>query len=125
MKFIYAAAALCVLGVWLYALATVIYFPIRIVVIKHRSEDIWSFLTRRRLVRSAVAYIISAPLLISFAGMVFVLVGGAKASGPGGYTSDSDVDLLLLLGWIFLGVFLVAAAATVLALFMRPRLLRT
>ena len=125
MKFIYAAAALCVLGIWLYALATVIYFPIRIAVIKHRSEDIWGFLTCRRLVRSTVAYIISAPLLICFAGMVFVLGGAAKASGPGGYTSDSDVDLLLLLGWIFLGVFLVAAVATVLALFMRPRLLRT
>lgn len=125
LKFVYATAALCVSGVWLYALATVIYFPIRVVVIKHRSEDIWDFLTRRRLVRATVAYVISAPLLIGIAGVVFVLSGAAKASGPGGSTSDTNVDLLLLLGWIFLGAFLAAAVVALVALFVRPRLSQT
>lgn len=124
MKFVYAVAALCILGVWLYALVTIIYFPIRAWIMKYQSRDIWSFLSRRRLLLSAVMYIVSAPLLIAAAaGAYSVLVGGARASGPGagGGGSDRDVDLLLLLGWIFLGVFLAAAAVAVIALFVRQR----
>ena len=93
---------------------------------RHRSRDIWSILSRRRLLLTTVLYVVSAPLLITAAGAYAVLDGAAKTSGPGagGGGSDSDVDILLLLGWIFLGVYLAAAVAALIALIVRRRLVR-
>jgi len=93
--------AIVFLGMWLYAIGSLVILPYKIVGMKRRSEDIRTFLTRRRLLFLGGLYLITAPL----AGLVIFGISGA---GIGGSNASGVSDTLVVLGWLNLGTFLVA-----------------
>ncbi|HYQ51768.1 MAG TPA: hypothetical protein VES70_15260 [Pseudomonas sp.] len=93
--------AIVFLGMWLYAIGSLVTLPCKIAGMKRRSEDIRTFLTRRRLLFLGGLYLITAPLL----GLVIFAVIGAGISGS---NASGVSDTLVVLGWLNLGTFLVA-----------------
>ncbi|MDT8837654.1 hypothetical protein [Paraburkholderia fungorum] len=106
-------AALGFLAAWIYSIASLIYIPLKIAIMRRKSRDIWTFLSRRRLLLSALAYLVAAPFLGLLALCVSAGgVGGSHAMG----ISDPVETAAWAMCWIFLGA---SAVALVLAL-IRP-----
>ncbi|MCI1025737.1 hypothetical protein HWD96_26335 [Pseudomonas putida] len=93
--------AIVVLGMWLYAIGSLATLPCKIVGMKRRSEDIRTFLTRRRLLFLGVLYLITAPL-------VGLLIIGISAAGVSGSDASGVSDTFVFFGWLNLWTFLVA-----------------
>ncbi|MGH8781295.1 hypothetical protein [Paraburkholderia sp.] len=108
--------ALCFLGVWLYSVFSMAYLPIKVAAMKRNSQDIWAFLSRRRLLLSALAYLVAAPLL----GLLVTMASVAGASGGNG--SPGISDSVETAAWALSFVFLAAAAVALVLAFNRPKL---
>lgn len=93
--------AIVLLGMWLYAIGSLVTLPCKIVGMKRRSQDIRAFLTRWRLLFLGGLYLIAAPL----AGLVILGISGAGISGS---NASGVSDTLVVLGWLNLWTFLVA-----------------
>jgi hypothetical protein len=106
--------ALCFLGAWLYSVWSLVYIPIKIVVMRRKSKDIWSFLSRRRLLLSAMTYLIAAPLLGCLA--LAISAGGTSGSNASGVPDSVEAA-----AWVVCSVFLAAAVAALILAVIRPR----
>ncbi|MFJ2982593.1 MULTISPECIES: hypothetical protein [unclassified Pseudomonas] len=96
-----SSTAIVVLGMWLYAIGSLATLPCKIVRMKRRSEDLRTFLTRRRLLFLGVLYLITAPL-------VGMLIIGITAAGIGGSDASGVSDTFVFFGWLNLWTFMVA-----------------
>lgn len=105
---------LLLLCTWLYSAFSLVYFPIRIFLLKRKKKDIWLFLSRRRLLLSALAYLVSAPLI----GLIGFLISAASASGSHA-VAPSDADEAVAYGVAM--VFLAEAVIALVLIFVRPK----
>ena len=94
--------AIVFLGMWLYAIGSLVILPYKIVGMKRRSEDIRTFLTRRRLLFLGGLYLITAPLV----GLFIIAISAAGISGS---NASGVSDTLVVFGWLNLWTFLVAS----------------
>jgi hypothetical protein len=107
--------ALCFLTAWLYSLFALAYIPIRVVIMKCNSGDVWTFLSRRRLLFTALANLVAAPFL----GLFVLVVSAAGVSGGG--VSTGIPDAVETTAWAFSFVFLAAATVALALVFIRPK----
>lgn len=105
---------LLLIGTWFYSACSLIYIPVRVLILILKGKDVWSFLSRRRLLLSALAYLVSAPLV----GLFAFLVSAGSASG--GHTLGISDDTETLAYWLA-GIFLTAAGVAFMLLFVRPK----
>jgi len=102
-------------GLWLYSVWSLMYIPFKIAAMKRNSQDIWTFLSGRRLLLlSMLAYLASA---LSQSFVVLALeVGGVSGSGR-----SAIPDYVGTIGLRICWVFLAAAAIALIFIFKRPR----
>lgn len=108
--------ALSYFGVWVYSICTLIYYPIRVVIVRSGSGDIWAFFSRKRLILAAVLYFVASPFLW----LVGTLGGVAGVSGGGG-GDYRTADTIATVGHFVLWVLLAAALVSALLAFNHPR----
>ena len=108
------AIALCYLGIWFYSIGSLVYIPFKIAGMKRKSQDVWTFLSRRRLLLSALAYLASAPFL----GVVAMAIA---AGGVSGSNASGVPGVVETIAWGICFVFLAAAVIALLFVFIRPR----
>lgn len=105
--------AVSFLAAWLYSMGSLVYFPIKLVAMRRRAADVWTFFTRRRLLLSALAYFMAAPFL----GFLAI---AASAGGVSGSNASGVPDSIETLGWALCFMFLAAAVLSLLFAFLRP-----
>jgi hypothetical protein len=102
------------IATWLYSACSLVYLPIKTLIWKLKGKDIWVFLSRRRLLLTALAYLISAPLVALFGFLVSAAsVGGGHAASM----SDHDEATACAIAMVFLAAAVIALALV----FIRPR----
>jgi cation transporter-like permease len=106
--------ALCFVGVWLYSVWSLVYIPIKIVGMKRRSQDVWTFLSRSRLLLSALAYLASAPFL----GLLAMAI---SSGGVGGSHASGVPNSVETAAWVVCWVFVAAAVVALFLAFTRQR----
>ena len=111
-------SALCFLAAWLYSVCSLVYIPIKIAVMKRKSQDVWTFLSRGRLLLSAIAYLAAAPFL----GFLAIAIAGGGVSGSHATGIPDSVETI---AWVLCWLFLAAAAVALILAFIRPRPDRT
>ena len=105
---------LALLGALCYSLGMLVYLPCKLYSMKRASLDVWTFLSRRRLLLTGFAYLISAP----FPGFLCICISAAGVSG----SHAVDVpDWLENANWIFLYVWLAASLVSFSLMAVRPR----
>lgn len=106
---------LLLLGMWIYSVCSLVYFPIKIFKLRRKKKELWLFLSRKRLLLSALAYLVSAP----FVGLLGLAVAAAGVSGSHAVGVSDDFE-----GFAYgVGAVLLAMAVVALALvFARPKL---
>ena len=102
------------LGIWIYSACSLVYLPVKSFTLWRKKKDLWLFLSRRRLLLSALTYMVSAPLV----GLFGFMVSAASASGSHG-VGYSDADVAIAEG--IAAVFLAAALVALVLVFVRPR----
>lgn len=105
---------MCFAGAWLYSVWSLAYFPIKVVVMKLKSQDVWTFLSRRRLALTAIAWLVAAPL----PGFMVIALSGAGASGSHAVGASDSIETV---AWACFALFLIAAASALAVAFIRPR----
>ncbi|MFL9934677.1 hypothetical protein P0D88_37290 [Paraburkholderia sp. RL18-103-BIB-C] len=96
---------------WLYGMGSLVYVPIKLATMRWASQDIWGFLTRRRLTLMTLIYCAGAPV----PGIVALAIAGAGGSNSGGF-SDGTISV----AWGLCYLFLAAATASLFSLAIRP-----
>lgn len=107
--------ALCFLGVWLYSVVSLVYIPIKVAAMKRNAQDVWAFLSRRRLLLLTLIYLLAAPFL----GLLVTIAGVAGVSG--GNVSHGIPESVETVAWALSFVFLAAAAIASVLAFNRPK----
>lgn len=105
---------LVLIAAWIYSVFSLIYFPVKIFILKRKKKDVWQFLSRPRLLLSAFAYFVSAPLV----GLLGFLVSAASSSGSHA-VGMSDADEAV--AWGLCAVFLAEATIALVLVFVRPK----
>lgn len=107
------AIALLLVAAWFYSLGTFVYFPVRLIVLRRTARNPWAFFTRRRLLVSALAYLMAAPLM-------GLLLLAAAAGGVSGSHASGVPDSLGTIAWGLFWGLLVAMVLALLAAWARP-----
>jgi len=97
----------------LYSMSMFVYLPCKLYCLERTSRDVWAYLSRRRLLMTGLAYLVSSP----GPGLIAFCISAAGVSG----SRDVGVpDWLEISGWAFFFLWLVIAIMLFSLIVFRP-----